>query len=99
MFQFLVEENEKIQKEKLLEEYNDAYPWIDNMYYFHFNICIYLSGVCVCLIFHVVFTSLYLKQKKDACLMLQIFISKALKFHLHNCNWFSGLISECNCYM
>ena len=27
MFQFLVEENEKIQKEKLLEEYNDAYPW------------------------------------------------------------------------
>ena len=68
MFQFLVEENEKIQKEKLLEEYNDAYPWIDNMYYFHFNICIYLSGVCVCLIFHVVFTSLYLKQKKRCML-------------------------------
>ena len=25
-FQFLVEENEKFQKEKLQEDYNDAYP-------------------------------------------------------------------------
>lgn len=39
MFQFLVEENEKIQKEKLLEEYNDAYPWTDIVFillwYYH----------------------------------------------------------------
>ena len=32
-FQFLVEENEKIQKEKLLEEYNDAY-WEQ-----HYTVC------------------------------------------------------------
>ena len=27
-FQFLVEENDKFQKEKLQEDYNDAYPLI-----------------------------------------------------------------------
>ena len=30
VFQFLVEENETIQKEQLQEEYNDEYPWRNN---------------------------------------------------------------------
>ncbi|KAL8599173.1 hypothetical protein ACOMHN_007889 [Nucella lapillus] len=35
--EFLVEENEKIQKEKLLEEYNDAYPL--SLSQLHYTIC------------------------------------------------------------